>query len=247
MIKEDTKVYTVSELTRDIRLVLEGSFPEVWVEGEVSNFKIYSSGHAYFSIKDENSVLNCVMFRNNSSRVDFAVEDGLHVLCFGRISVYDKRGQYQLYVSKIEPRGKGALQLAFEQLKEKLRKEGFFNVERKRPLPFLPMHIGVVTSPTGAAVRDILKVARRRFANVEITLRPVKVQGDEAKHEIAQAIEEFNEFNHYLVETESEEHPVDVLIVGRGGGSLEDLWPFNEEKVARSIYASEIPIISAVG
>ena len=247
MSKVEERIYTVSELTKDIRFLLEDAFPEVWVEGEVSNFKIYTSGHAYFSLKDENGLLNCVMFKGNSSRVNFTVEDGMHVLCFGRISVYDKRGQYQLYVSKIEPRGKGALQLAFEQLKKKLHKEGLFDEERKRPLPFLPMHVGVVTSPTGAAIRDILKIARRRFSNIEITLRPVKVQGDEAKHEIAQAIEEFNEFNQYLSETESEDHPVDVLIVGRGGGSLEDLWAFNEEKVARAIYSSEIPVISAVG
>jgi exodeoxyribonuclease VII large subunit len=247
MKKADTKVYTVSELTRSVRFLLEDAFPEVWVEGEISNFKVYSSGHAYFSLKDEKSLINCVMFKGSSSKVDFAVEDGLHALCFGRISVYEKRGQYQFYVSAIEPRGKGALQLAFEQLKKKLQKEGLFDTERKKPLPFLPVHIGVVTSPTGAAIRDILKVARRRFANVEITIRPVRVQGDEAKHEIAQAIEEFNEYNRYLAETKGEEHPVDVLIVGRGGGSLEDLWPFNEEKVARAIYASEAPIISAVG
>jgi exodeoxyribonuclease VII large subunit len=247
MDKRDTKIFSVSELTQGIRFALEGTFPEVWVEGEVSNFKVYPSGHAYFSLKDEKSLLNCVMFKNNSSRVDFAVEDGLHVLCFGRVSVYDKRGQYQLYVSTMEPRGKGALQLAFEQLKKKLQKEGLFDAERKRPLPFLPTHIGVVTSSAGAALRDILKVAKRRFSNIEITINPVKVQGDKAKHEIAQAIEEFNEFNRHLAETDSEEHPVDVLIVGRGGGSLEDLWPFNEEKVARAIYASEIPVISAVG
>jgi exodeoxyribonuclease VII large subunit len=244
---EKVQIYTVSQLTQNIRSLLEGSFPEVWVEGEVSNFKIYSSGHAYFSLKDDKSLLNCVMFKGNSSRLNFAVEDGMHVLCYGRISVYDKRGQYQFYATTMEPKGKGALQLAFEQLKEKLRKEGLFDEEHKKPLPFLPFHVGVVTSPTGAAIRDILKVARRRFANVEITLRPVKVQGDEAKNEIVQAIEEFNEYNDYLIETESEEHPIDVLIVGRGGGSLEDLWSFNEEKVARAIYASRIPIISAVG
>ncbi|MGB2629805.1 MAG: exodeoxyribonuclease VII large subunit [Candidatus Omnitrophota bacterium] len=247
MEKTETHIYTVSELTRDIRFLLEDAFPEIWVEGEISNFKVYTSGHAYFSLKDENSLINCVMFKNSSSRLAFDVEDGLHVLCYGRISVYDKRGQYQFYVSKMEPKGKGALQLAFEQLKEKLRKEGLFAPEHKKPLPYLPVHIGVVTSPTGAAIRDILKVAKRRFTNVEITICPVKVQGEEAKHEIAKAIEEFNEYNSYLAETGSEEHPIDVLIVGRGGGSLEDLWPFNEEKVTRAIFASEIPVISAVG
>ncbi|MGB3242163.1 MAG: exodeoxyribonuclease VII large subunit [Candidatus Omnitrophota bacterium] len=247
MDKTGVQVYTVSQLTRDIRSVLEGTFPEIWVEGEISNFKIYPSGHMYFSLKDEKSVINCVMFKNNSSKLSFAVEDGMHVLCSGRISVYDKRGQYQLYVSAVEPRGKGALQLKFEQLKKKLQKEGLFDEGAKKPLPFLPVHVGVVTSATGAAIRDILKVACRRFANIEITIRPVKVQGDEAKHEIAQAIEEFNEFNSHLEEEKSEEHPVDVLIVGRGGGSLEDLWAFNEEKVARAIHVSEIPVISAVG
>jgi exodeoxyribonuclease VII large subunit len=245
--EKDIQIYTVSQLTQNIRFVLEGTFPEIWVEGEVSNFKVYPSGHMYFSLKDEKSIINCVFFKNANSSLDFAIEDGMHVLCFGRISVYGKRGQYQLCVNTAEPRGKGALQLAFEQLKKKLQKEGLFDEEHKKPLPFLPVHIGVVTSPTGAAIRDVLKVARRRFANVEITIRPVRVQGDEAKHEIAQAIEEFNEFNRYIDETGSEEHPVDVMIVGRGGGSLEDLWPFNEEKVARAIYASSIPVISAVG
>jgi len=244
---EDVKVYTVTELTRDIRFVLEDTFREVWVEGEISNFTVSSAGHAYFSLKDAGGLLNCVLFKGNSTRVAFSMENGLRVLCCGRISVYDKRGQYQLYVSAIEPRGRGALQLAFEQLKNKLRKEGLFDEEHKRPLPFLPMHIGVITSPTGAAIRDILKVARRRFTNVEISICPVRVQGDGAKEDIARAIGELNEFNRWISEEGKEEHPIEVIIVGRGGGSLEDLWPFNEEMVARAIYASEIPVISAVG
>ncbi|RKY41806.1 MAG: exodeoxyribonuclease VII large subunit [Candidatus Makaraimicrobium thalassicum] len=242
----DVNVYTVTRLTRDIRLVLEDTFQAVWVEGEVSNFTVSSAGHTYFSLKDESSLLNCVMFRGNSGRVGFTVKDGMQVLCYGRVSVYDKRGQYQLYATKMEPRGKGALQLAFEQLKEKLYKEGLFDEANKKPLPFLPMHLGVITSATGAAVRDILKVARRRFTNIKISIYPVRVQGDEAKHEIARAIEELNEYNRHIAETGGE-YPVDVIIVGRGGGSLEDLWPFNEEIVAREIYASEIPVVSAVG
>ena len=244
---EEAQVYTVSQLTKDIRIILEDTFQEVWVEGEISNYTVSAAGHAYFSLKDENSLLNCVLFKNNNMRTIFTAEDGLHVLCYGKISVYDKRGQYQLYVNKIEPRGRGALQLAFEQLKKKLHEEGLFDEDKKKPLPVLPMRIGVVTSATGAAIRDILKVARRRFSNIDILIRPVRVQGDEAKNEIVQAIEEFNEFNQFLLDEKKEEHPIDVLIVGRGGGSLEDLWPFNEEIVARAIYDSGIPVASAVG
>ncbi len=248
MAKETAQVYTVTQLTKDIRFALEDTFHEVWVEGEVSNFTLSSAGHAYFSLKDKNSLLNCVLFKGNSTRLSFDIEAGLHVLCCGRISVYDKRGQYQLYVNRIEPYGKGALQLAFEQLKEKLYKEGLFGEDHKKPLPVLPMRIGVVTSPTGAAVRDIVNIARRRFSNIEITICPVMVQGDKAKDEIARAIGELNEYNRYLAETGNEkEHPIDVIIVGRGGGSLEDLWAFNEEIVVRAIYDSEIPVISAVG
>ena len=243
----EPRVYTVTELTKDVRFVLEDTFDEVWVEGEVSNYTLSSAGHAYFSLKDESSLLNCVLFKSNGARMKFDVENGISVLCRGRISVYDKRGQYQLYVSKMEPRGKGSLQMAFEQLKKKLQKEGLFDEERKRPIPFLPSRIGVVTSPTGAAIRDILKVSKRRYANVEISIRPVKVQGEGAAGEIALAIKELNEFNKALSEKGSEEHPIDVMIVGRGGGSLEDLWAFNEEEVARAIFASGIPVISAVG
>ncbi len=244
MLEEKTHVYTVTELTKGIKRIIEGTFGEVWVEGEISNFKMSSAGHAYFSIKDAGSVLNCALFKGAVIKIKFNIEDGMQVLCRGNVTVYEKRGQYQLIVKSVEPCGRGALQLAFEQLKEKLNKEGLFREEHKKALPALPIKIGVVTSPTGAAVRDILKVARRRFKNVEITIRPVRVQGDEAAEEIACAIEELNEYNHCIGE---EENPVDVIIVGRGGGSLEELWPFNEEIVARAIYASEIPIISAVG
>ncbi|MEE8359630.1 MAG: exodeoxyribonuclease VII large subunit, partial [Candidatus Omnitrophota bacterium] len=229
-------VYTVTELNRYIRVVLEETFPKVWVEGEISNHIKHTSGHMYFSVKDEGSVLSCVFFKNLNQKLKFSVGNGQKVLCYGRVSVYDKRGQYQLYVEKMEPKGLGALQLAFEQLKERLRIEGLFDESRKREIPYLPHSIGVVTSPTGAAVRDILKVTRQRFQNVDVLIRPVRVQGKGSELEIAEAIEDFNRYK-----------DVDVIIVGRGGGSLEDLWAFNEECVARAIYTSKIPIISAVG
>ncbi|MBL7157522.1 MAG: exodeoxyribonuclease VII large subunit [Candidatus Omnitrophica bacterium] len=233
---EEKHVYTVSELTRNIRVILERNFGTVWIEGEISNFTKHQSGHMYFSIRDAESVLSCVFFRRVNANLKFEIKNGMHVLCFGKISVYDKRGQYQLYVEKIEPKGAGALQIAFEQLKEKLRKEGLFEKSRKKPIPYLPQRIGVITSPTGAAIRDILNVTKRRFSNVEVILNPVRVQGDLAKEEIVEAIDLFNILRN-----------VDVIILGRGGGSLEDLWPFNEEVVARAVYRSEIPIISAVG
>ena len=240
-------IYTVTQLTREIKFALEGSFPEIWVEGEVSNFKLYPSGHSYFSLKDPSSVINCVLFKSSSTKLTFDLEDGMHVLIRGRVSVYEKRGNYQLYAERIEPRGKGSLQLAFEQLKKKLYDEGLFSEEEKKPLPALPLRVGVVTSPAGAAIRDILKVAKRRFSNVEVSILPVRVQGDEAKQEIANAIKELNEYNTSIEEGKLDEHLIDVMIVGRGGGSLEDLWAFNEEVVARAIYASKIPVISAVG
>jgi len=241
--KQEKHIFTVSELTRLIRTVLEDTFHDVWVEGEISNFIKHTSGHMYFSLKDDNAVLNCVLFRSANQAIRFQIKDGMHVICFGRISVYDKRGQYQFYVDKMEPKGVGALQLAFEQLKNKLQKEGLFDESRKRPIPFLPTRIGVVTSPTGAAIRDILNILKERFQNVEVIINPVRVQGEGAEWEIAQAIEDFNFFNDKM----PKEEKVDVLIVGRGGGSLEDLWCFNEEIVARAIFKSKIPIISAVG
>ena len=243
VLKQDKRIFTVGELTQNIRGVLERGFPGVWVEGEISNLTKHTSGHMYFSLKDKNAVLSCVMFRSASQALKFKVEGGMHVICFGRISVYDKRGQYQLYTEVMEPKGIGALQMAFEQLKKKLQTEGLFDESRKKAIPYLPTRIGVVTSPTGAAIRDILNVVKRRFQNVEVILNPVKVQGEGAKEEIARAIEEFNEFNR----TVTTEERVNVLIVGRGGGSLEDLWAFNEEIVARAIFSSGIPIISAVG
>lgn len=233
---QDKHIYTVSELTREARMLLESAFPAVWVEGEISNFSIHSSGHMYFSLKDENAVLNCAMFRSENQQLKFGPKDGMQVLCFGRISIYDKQGRYQLYVQTMEPKGLGALQLAFQQLKERLQKEGLFDAAHKKPIPFLPQRIGIVTSPTGAAIRDILNISTRRFQNIHIIINPVRVQGEGAAIEIANAIKEFNEYA-----------KLDVIIVARGGGSLEDLWSFNEEIVARAIYDSKIPVISAIG
>ncbi len=229
-------VWKVSELTSRIRDLLEGSFADVWVEGEVSNCHTAQSGHIYFTLKDARSQIRCVCFRDQIGRLKFRPEDGLHVTVRGSISVYEPRGEYQIYVMNIEPVGLGALQLAFEQLKKKLSGEGLFDDARKKPLPVLPRCIGVVTSPKGAAIRDILRVLKRRFPNVHVTLFPVKVQGDGAAEEIVQAVRYFNR-----VKT------VDVLIVARGGGSLEDLWAFNDEIVARAIFASGIPVITGVG
>ena len=232
----ERKIFTVSELNVAVKALLESQFPDVWVAGEVSNFRAAASGHFYFTLKDASAQLKAVCFRNQARYLKFKPRDGLSVIARGRLGVYEARGEYQLYVEYLEPAGVGALQLAFEQLKQKLAAEGLFDLARKKPLPVLPRSIGVVTSPDGAAVRDILRVLKRRFPNMNVLLYPAKVQGDEAAGEIVEGIEYFNQ------------HPiVDVLIVGRGGGSLEDLWPFNEERVARAIAASNIPVISAVG
>ena len=230
------KVYTVSQLNRDIRFLLEAQYPVVWVEGEISNLKLHSSGHIYFSLKDEKAQVSAVFFSHHNHSLKFELRDGLKVLALGKISLYEARGQYQLYVERLEPKGVGALQLAFLQLKEKLEKEGLFRPEHKKPIPKFPRTVGVVTSPTGAAIRDILNVVSRRFHGTQVLLNPVRVQGDGAAEEIAKAIREMNELG-----------GIDVLIVGRGGGSLEDLWAFNEEIVARAVFASQIPVISAVG
>ena len=232
----EAEIYTVTEITKKIKDILEGSIPTVWVEGEISNYTLHSSGHRYFSLKDENSQIRCVFwrFRNNSLR--FEPEDGMKVIALGNITVYQRGGQYQLDVVLLHPAGIGKLELEFQRLKEKLLREGLFDEEHKLPLPEFPETIGVVTSPTGAAIRDIIKILHRRFPSVRIILNPVRVQGKGAVEEIAQAVKEFNEYK-----------KVDLLIVGRGGGSLEDLWAFNEEIVARAIYESKIPIISAVG
>jgi len=235
------KVYTVSELTGVIRGVLEAEIGEVWVEGEVSNFRAQVSGHLYFTLKDAGAQLAVVMFRNAAAGLTFTLADGLQVLASGEISVYEARGQYQLIARRIEPKGYGALQLAFEQLKKKLAAEGLFDPARKKPVPAYPEHIGIVTSPTGAAIRDILNIIGRRFPNVHVVINPVRVQGEGAAREIAAAVTEFNAL------AAEGRLPLDVIILARGGGSLEDLWAFNEEVVARAVARSAIPTISAVG
>lgn len=240
---EDRHIFSVTEITQGIKLLLSKQYSMVWVEGEISNFRPSSSGHWYFSLKDETSVLSGVIFSRSARDVPFKLEDGLKVVCFGSIDVYPPRGSYQLIIERIEPKGIGSLQLALEQLKIKLEKEGLFAPEHKKEIPYLPAKIGVVTSATGAAIKDILKVLDRRFRDVHIIIAAVKVQGDGAKEEIADAIRDFNEYN----DTCDPGDRIDVLIVGRGGGSIEDLWAFNEETVARAIYASKIPVISAVG
>lgn len=229
-------ILTVSDLTTLIKVTLEDSFYDVWVEGEIFNLRVPSSGHVYFTLKDNSSQIKGVLFRSSSRSVKFIPKDGLQVICRGRVSVYEPRGEYQVIVDYMEPKGVGALLLAFEQLKERLSKEGLFDESRKRPIPPFPKKIGIVTSPTGAAIRDILKVIERRFANVEIVIAPASVQGESAAPEIAAAIADLNSFD-----------DIDVIIAGRGGGGIEDLWPFNEEIVARAIYNSRIPVISAVG
>jgi exodeoxyribonuclease VII large subunit len=230
------KVYTVSEITSLIKLELEMSFPRVWILGEISNFHRHSSGHLYFTLKDQACQLRAVMFRSDARLAKFDFKDGLQLVCRGRINVYEPRGEYQLVVDLAEPQGKGALQLAFEQLKEKLRAEGLFDPARKKKLPLLPKKIGIVTSPRGAAIVDILRTLARRFAKLHILIYPARVQGEGAAEEIVEGID-------YLGGLPD----LDVIIVGRGGGSIEDLWAFNEEKVARAIFRSPAPIISAVG
>lgn len=230
------QVWKISELTRRIKGTLEGAFGSVWVEGEISNFRRPASGHAYFTLKDATSQLRAVMFRSALAGVLLPLKDGLLVRGYGQITVYEAAGDYQILLKKIEPAGEGELMLRLEALKKRLAAEGLFAPERKRPLPALPQHVGLVTSPTGAAIRDILQVLDRRFANLHAVLAPVRVQGAGAADEIAAAIDLLNKRG-----------GLDVLIVGRGGGSLEDLWCFNEEVVVRAIVRSKIPVISAVG
>ncbi len=228
---------SIFELTDQIKSRLEKEFFEVVVTGEVSNFKPHPSGHYYFSLKDEKAALSAVMFRSGGGRLKFQLQDGMKVLAIGRISVYPPRGNYQIVISRLEPAGLGALQLAFEQLKKRLEAEGLFRPDRKRPLPRFPKTVGIVTAPAGAAIRDMLNVLNRRFSGVRILIYPAKVQGVGSAEEIASGIQTFNRMF----------PEIDVMIVGRGGGSIEDLWAFNEEVVARAIYESKIPVISAVG
>ena len=230
------QVLTVSALTAMVRTALETSFSEVWLEGEISNLRAPGSGHLYCTLKDQTSQIRAVIFRSTAIRLRFGLEDGLHVIVRGRVSVYEPRGEYQVILDHVEPRGLGALQLAFEQLKRRLEDEGLFDVTRKRSLPAFPRTVGLVTSATGAAVRDMVAVLHRRCPIVRIILVPVSVQGDGSAEQIVAAIEALNSLG-----------SIDVIIVGRGGGSLEDLWSFNEEPVVRAVAASAAPIVSAVG
>ncbi|MBI4082853.1 MAG: exodeoxyribonuclease VII large subunit [Candidatus Lambdaproteobacteria bacterium] len=233
------KPLTVAELTRHIRQLLEEQFQTVTVEGEVSNARRPGSGHLYFQLKDESAQIRCVMFRNAAQSLRFELEDGMQVRVRARLTVYEARGEYQLQVLTLDPQGTGALQIAFEQLKRRLEAEGLFARERKRALPYLPRRIGIVTSPTGAAVRDILHVLQRRFPGMPVLIHPARVQGEGAAEEVAEGIAVLNRL--------AAAQKIDVIIVGRGGGSIEDLWAFNEEVVARAIHASRVPIVSAVG
>jgi exodeoxyribonuclease VII large subunit len=230
------QIFTVSELTARIRDLLTKNFTDLLVQGEVSNCREAQSGHIYFTLKDDRAQVRCVFFKQQRRGIKFRPEDGLQVTVRGSISVYEARGEYQIYVESLDPVGRGALQLAFEQLKKRLEAEGLFDPARKKPLPLLPSRIGLITSPRGAAVRDVVRILKRRFHNVHLTVFPVRVQGEGAAEEIVKALKFFNE-----------KKLVDVLILARGGGSMEDLWAFNEEVLARAIAASEIAVITGVG
>lgn len=235
-LQPDRKVYSVSDLTARIRELLAKNFSDASVQGEISNCRPAASGHYYFTLKDERAQVRCVLFKNQQRGMKFLPEDGIKVTVRGSVSVYDARGEYQIYVEALEPLGRGALQLAFEQLKKRLEAEGLFDSSRKKPLPILPNRIGLITSPTGAAVRDVVRILTRRFPNVRLTLYPVRVQGEDAAGEIATALQYF-----------SKHRIADVVLLVRGGGSIEDLWSFNEEIVARAIADSSVPVISGVG
>ena len=243
----ERKPLTVSQLTTSIRTALESRFASVWVEGEISNFKDHSSGHWYFTLKDENAQLRAKCFRSTNTRIRFRPANGLHVRARGKLSVYAPRGEYELVVEALDPVGAGALRIAFEQLRDRLQKEGLFAKELKRPLPVFPRRVGIVTSPTGAAIRDILNVISRRTRTVHVLFSPARVQGDSAGPDIARAIQFINVYHERALREGRTDDLVDVLIVGRGGGSTEDLWAFNQEEVARAIRKSAIPVISAVG
>ena len=232
------KIYSVSEVNEWVKTLLDSDdrLASIYVRGELSNYKVYPSGHHYFTMKDEDGALRCVMFRSSASRLKFRPESGMKVIAFGRVTVFPRDGAYQLYVNALTPDGIGDLYAAFEQLKEKLHKEGLFDREAKKPLPRFPERIAVVTSSAGAAVRDIIRVLGKRYPLAKVLILPVRVQGAEAPPEIAAAIDYANRYD-----------VADVIITGRGGGSIEDLWAFNDERVARAIYRSEIPVISAVG
>lgn len=234
----EPKIFTVGQINRYIRNLLENDFilSSLLVKGEISNFKAHSSGHLYFTLKDASGALSCVMFRQDAAGLPFEPENGMQVVVYGHVSLYEKTGQYQLYAEFLEPLGIGALQVAFEQLKEKLAAEGLFDGDFKREIPKNPSCIAVITSPTGAAVRDILQIVKRRDPNVKVAIFPTLVQGEQAAADIVRSLKLVNEWG-----------KADVIILGRGGGSMEDFWCFNDENVARAVFASEIPVISAVG
>ncbi len=234
--QRERRIYSVSELTQEIRALLETRFREIWIEGELSNCKLWNTGHMYFTLKDEGAQLKAVMFRTAVRYLRFKPTDGLHVIARGQIGVYEPKGEYQIVCEHMEPQGLGALQLAFEQLKKKLQAQGLFDAARKRPLPPLPRTIGIVTSLDGAALRDILKVLKRRAPGLNVLIRPARVQGEDAAADVATALRMI-----------AKVPGVDVVIVGRGGGSIEDLWAFNEERVAKAIAACPVPVVSAVG
>ncbi len=236
MLGKPQNIFSVTDLTRKIKGTLEEGFSRIAVQGELSNFKHHSSGHLYFTLKDEHAQIQCVMWRSRVPALSVTPQDGMKMIARGNVTVYEVRGNYQLDVASLQLLGAGELQIAFERLKQKLAAEGLFDQDHKKPLPQFPQRIGIVTSPTGAAIQDIINIINRRFPSTELILCPVKVQGIGAAEEIASAIDDFNNFG-----------AVDVILVGRGGGSLEDLWAFNEEIVARSIYHSSIPVVSAVG
>jgi len=233
---DNRHIYTVSELNANIKSLLEEKFPFIWISGEISNLRIPGSGHFYFTLKDKHSQINCVMFRGQNRNLKFDLKDGLSITGLGRISLYEPRGSYQILFEYLEPKGIGALQLAFEQLKERLASEGLFDEKYKQPLPFLPKKISLITSPTGAVAHDIIKIINRRFSNMHIEIVPVRVQGENADREIVSGLKLVNIRN-----------DADVIIIARGGGALEDLQVFNSENVARAIFSSKIPVISAVG
>jgi exodeoxyribonuclease VII large subunit len=230
------QIYSVSEITGDVKAILESAFDSIWIEGEISNLRIPNSQHAYFILKDDLSQIRCVLFKGFRSGLKFQPENGDKVLLFGRVTVYESRGDYQVIVERVEPKGLGALQQAFEKLKSRLMQEGLFQEARKNPIPQFPWRVGIVTSATGAAVQDIINIIHRRNPKISILIYPVKVQGEGSAEEISDAIQQMNKI-----------HDLDVLIVGRGGGSIEDLWAFNEEIVARAISKSVLPVVSAVG
>ncbi|MDD4051886.1 MAG: exodeoxyribonuclease VII large subunit [candidate division Zixibacteria bacterium] len=236
MKEQSEQAYTVTAVNKMARYLLEESFPTVWVEGEISNYLHHGSGHRYFSLKDDESQLKCAMWRSHAAGLRFEPKDGLKVLAQGTLTIYERNGQYQLSVRRMIPAGMGELELAFRQLKEKLDKEGLFDPAHKQPLPQFPMRIGIVTSPTGAVIHDMIRVIKRRNPKLDIILWPAEVQGDIAPPQLVEGIDRLNEYGE-----------VDLIIIGRGGGSLEDLWAFNDERVVRAVYRSHIPVISAVG